>query len=524
MLTEKEIRHAKPGDKNRLIADGGGLFLLVSPAGGKSWQFRFRHAGKELTLSLGRWPLVSAAEARRKHLHAKLELSEGSNPAAAKQVLKAEAKAQAEAEAVKADESPALTFADVAKQFLAWGKGAWSQDYLMDVSTKITRHINPRIGSLPIAEMTKADIKPMLDAMDDAGKSAMLDKVRGIISQVFNYARRHDVPGVTSNPCDLLKGRGVFRPWRPKHMAALTTESDVARLVIAIDAYTAEKSLQTGLALKFNALTFVRPTEAREAEWAEFDLMACQWNIPPGRMKMTRPHIVPLARQTLEILERLRPISGHLQYLFPALQGSPDRPMSDGTVLRAIRVMGFSKNEMCAHGFRGMASTMLNKHGWNRDWIELQLAHSDRDAVRSAYNHTDFMEGRRKMMQWWADFLSKLRNEAAGEVEREALPDARPEHGEPLPGAPAFVSSPAPSGSSKTASRTATRNYSVRGKFGAYIFRTRSYWYATRQARKCPVGTMSMLAVSDTHDFQSCSFALGHLSRAYTAFAAKAVL
>ena len=190
---------------------------------------------------------------------------------------------------------------------------------------------------------------------------------------------------------------------REKHRAAITDPRDARRLINAIEAYEATNRL-TCLALQFSALTFARPGEVRHAEWTEIDWDAKLWRIPAEKMKARKPHLVPLATQTISVLEQLQPISGHGKYLFPSIR-TAERPMSEITVLAALRRLGYEKHEMCAHGFRGMASTILNENGVNRDWIEMQLAHSPRDTVRSAYNHAEFLEDRRNMMQWWADFL-----------------------------------------------------------------------------------------------------------------------
>lgn len=202
-----------------------------------------------------------------------------------------------------------------------------------------------------------------------------------------------------------LKKLSIDRVWLNLH--GLTSPKEVAGLMRAIEAYQ-ETNVITGLALKFSALTFCRPGEIRHGEWAEIDWKEKLWRIPAEKMKAGQPHLVPLARQTIVLLKELQPISARSRYLFPSMR-TLDRPMSEMTVTAALRRMGFGKEEMCAHGFRGMASTLLNERGYNRDWIERQLAHSPKDKVRAAYNHTDFLKDRKIMMQAWADYLDELK-------------------------------------------------------------------------------------------------------------------
>ena len=240
--------------------------------------------------------------------------------------------------------------------------------------------------------------------MQAQNKAVTLKKLRSIISQVFRHALEVEAPGVVADWTTQLRGRQYSRPI-PKHMAALTKPNEVGHLMKSILSYE-EISLMTSLALRFSALTFARPGEIRQAEWNEIDWEHTLWRIPAEKMKMRQPHLVPLAEQTLEVLRRLQPITGHGRFLFPSSR-SLEQPMSNATVLAAIRRMGFDKEQMSAHGFRGMASTILNERGWNRDWIERQLAHSEKNKVRAAYLHSDFLADRRKMIQAWADLLDK---------------------------------------------------------------------------------------------------------------------
>ena len=407
MLTEKEVKAVRSGEKNRLIADGGGLFLLVSPAGGKSWQYRYRFVGKEKTLSLGRYPLVSLAKAREMHIQARLALTQGHDPAAQKKALKAEATAHAETEAAKA-KALALTVAKVVQQWLEKSEPGWSPVHIRDTRQKLDRYILPRIGEKPIAEIGRREVKEILDTLDAGGKIPTLKKVRGIIGQIFQFAINQEISGVKEDPTLYLRGKGVFTTHIVRHRSALTEPKDIGALMSAIENYADSElrtKIQTALALKFSALTFCRPGEISKAEWSEIKWDRQLWIIPTEKMKARKEHLVPLARQTLDLLTKLKPITGHSRYLFHS-ERADSRPMSAETVNAALRRMGVSREEMTSHGFRRMASTRLNEHGWNADWIEMQLAHSDKNKIRSFYNSALYLDGRREMMQWWADYLT----------------------------------------------------------------------------------------------------------------------
>ena len=395
-LTDVAIKALKPRDKPYRVMDGKvpGLLLAVSLAGTKVFRLSFRYEGKFQLLTLGRYPDLSLTDARIAALEAKKAIKAGVNPAAEKQKSKAQAKAEG------------LTFGAVVAEWLQKAEPGWSEVHIRDTRQKLDCHILPRIGSISIAEVGRAEVKAILDTLDARGKVPTIKKCRGIISQVFQYALANDIQGVSFDPTTLLRGKGLFTAHKPQHRAALTSPKDIARLMKAIVSYE-ETSRQTCLALKFSALTFCRPGEIRHAEWGELDFDDALWRIPAEKMKMGEPHMVPLATQTIALLHELRPMTGHSKYLFPSLR-SPDRPMSEATVTAALRRMGFTKDEMVAHGFRGMASTRLNEMGYNRDWIERQLAHGEKDKIRAAYNFSDFLNDRRRMMQDWADYLYKL--------------------------------------------------------------------------------------------------------------------
>ncbi len=396
-LTETKIKSLKPKTKPYKVSDGtiGGLHVAVSIAGGKVFYLAYRFEGKWRLLRLGAYPLFSLEEARDLARDAKKQLAQGVDPAAATKAEKAKVRANA------------TTFRIVTAQWLAWRQSVLGAVTVDDTVKRLERHALPRFGDKPIAEVTKADIKAVLDTLQAENKYQTLKKVRNNISQILRYAIDQEIPGVEVDWTKLVHRQYANLALREKHRAAITTPKEIAGLMRAIDAYR-DSSQLTHLALKFSALTFCRPGEIRRAEWDEIDWENKLWRIPAEKMKMRQPHLVPLAKQALDVLRELQTISGHTRYLFPSIR-SAERPMSEATVNGAIRRMGYEKHQMCAHGFRGMASSILNEKGFNRDWIERQLAHAPLDKVRAAYLHTEFLEGRCEMMQTWADMLETWR-------------------------------------------------------------------------------------------------------------------
>lgn len=392
MLTIAECRHARytAGGKHKLF-DGGGLYLELHKNGSKYWRLKYRFAGKEKRLALGTFPAVTLAEAREKREDARRALRDGINPA----TVRAAAKAR---QADPADN----TFGTIADEWLRRRK---EHERLAEVTNAKTTWFLSLAGALddkPVETITAPDVLAVLRKLEDNGNIDTAHRVKQKVGQVLRYAvqmgrAQYDVTAAL---------RGALVPLRHKHRAALTKPADVARLLRAIEKHKGQPT--TKAALKLSALLFVRPGEIRQAEWVEFDLKAAEWRIPAERMKMKVQHVVPLAKQAVTILKELHPLTGSGRYVFPSLRG-PSRCMSENTVNVAIRDLGFGPEEMTAHGFRAMASTLLNEQGWNRDAIERQLAHAERDAVRAAYNYAEHLPERRKMMQAWADYLDKLR-------------------------------------------------------------------------------------------------------------------
>jgi integrase len=390
MLTKAKIDAAKPGEKPYKLPDGRGLFLLVSPSGGRLWRFRYRHAGRESMVGLGAYPEVTLKDARDRADEARRQVARGVSPAAEK---RAEVGRQAH------------TFMAVAQEWLE--KQRFEPATLKKAEWTFRDLIYPYLGSKPITAITAPEILEALRKLELRGRHETAHRTRQRISQVFRYAIA--TGRAESDPTRDL--RGALTPIEVTSRAAVTDPAKVGELMRAIDGYQGDPA--TIAALKLAPLLFVRPGELRGAEWREFDLDAAEWRIPGLRMKMREPHLVPLSTQALEILRRLQPLTGHGKLLFPSLR-SRERPISENTLNAALRRMGFAQDEMTAHGFRAMASTLLNEQGFPPDVIELQLAHAERNKVRAAYNRAQRLAERRQMMQAWADYLEGLK--AGGKV------------------------------------------------------------------------------------------------------------
>ena len=396
-LSDVALKALKPRDKFFKVSVGGdgvgGLHVLIFPSGTKVFKLVYHFNGKEKLYTIGKYGDFSLSEARDKAREAKRQIAKGEDPSAQKKQSKAKAKADA------------ITFKTVSEAWLALRQEEWSAVHLEDTRQKLHLHVYPAIGEKAAKDVGKAEVRAILDSLQAQKKAPTLKKVRGAISQILRYAIDREIPGVEVDWAAQLRGKQYSSP-EPKHRAALTKPQEVGALMRAIESYRSTSHL-TALALHFSALTFARPGEVRQAEWSEIDWEEKLWRIPAYKMKMKQPHLVPLARQTLEVLDELRTISGQKKYLFPSTWGG-ERPMSEATVLAALRRIGFTKEEMSAHGFRGMASTLLHENSFNHAWIERQLAHRERNKVSAAYNHSEFLSDRRKMMQSWADYLDKL--------------------------------------------------------------------------------------------------------------------
>lgn len=392
-LTDTKVRTAKPAGKQQKLFDGGGLFLLVTPTGGKLWRLKYRFGGSEKSLSLGTYPQTSLAEARQKRDRASAQLAKGIDPGETKKAQKAARSQETE------------TFEIIAREWYGKFSPAWAFSHAKTTIRRLEIFIFPWLGGKPIKTITAPELLAALRRIEAKGALETAHRVKQVCGQVFRYAIA--TGRAERDPSNDL--RGAIPPPSGKHMATITDPREIAGLLRSIDDYRG--NIVTRCALQLAPLVFVRPGELRHAEWSEFNLEAAEWRIPAEKMKAGAVHIVPLSKQALDILQEIQPLTGHGKYVFPSPR-TDSRPMSSNGILSVLRRMGYAKDEMSGHGFRSMASTLLNEQGWNRDAIERQLAHAERNNVRAAYNHAEFMPERKKMMQSWADYLEGVKSGA----------------------------------------------------------------------------------------------------------------
>lgn len=391
-LTDVKVRNAKPGEKQVKLSDSGGMYLLVTPNGGKCWRLKYRFCGKEKVLALGTYPEVSLADARVKRDVARKQIAAGIDPGEVKKAQKAARTAAAE-----------NTFEVLAREWHAKYARIWSAVHADSIMSRLEKNVFPWIGGRPISEITPPELLKVLRRMESRGALELAHRVRNHCSQAFRYAVA--TGRAERDPAADL--RGALPPVKYEHMAAPTDPKDVAPLLRAIDGF--EGSFVVKCAMQLAPILFVRPGELRKAEWTEIDLEAAEWNIPGHKMKMKQPHLVPLPHQAVEILKSLHPLTGFSRYVFPCRR-SPLNYMSENTVNAGLRRLGFEKSEITGHGFRAMARTILDEVLHVRpDFIEHQLAHAVKDPLGRAYNRTSHFAERRKMMQLWADYLDGLK-------------------------------------------------------------------------------------------------------------------
>ena len=389
-LTDTAVRNAKPGEKQGKLFDGRGLFLLVTPSGGKWWRLKYRFNGKEKQLSLGVYPDVSLKDARERRDAARKLLANGVDPS---QNRKAEKLAQAE--------RGANSFEVIAREWHGKYSANWAPNHAGKIIRRLERDVFPWLSGRPIAEITAPELLGILRRIEARGSLETAHRALNNCGQVFRYAiatgrAERDISS------DL---RGALPPVKESHFAATTDPKRFGEILRAMDGY--EGTLTVRCALRLAPLVFVRPGELRKAEWADIDLEAREWRYTVT--KTDTAHIVPLSDQALEILRELKPLTGNGRYVFPSAR-SRARPMSDNAILAAMRRMGIPKDEMSGHGFRAVARTILDEVlGIRPDFIEHQLAHAVRDPNGRAYNRTAHLPERRKMMQTWADYLDKLK-------------------------------------------------------------------------------------------------------------------
>lgn len=389
-LTDTAIRKIKPAAKTQRLFDGGGLYLEVSPNGGKWWRQKYRFLGKEKRLAHGTYPEVSLAEAREKRDAARKLLATGIDPGEHKKAIKA-----------ATSERAANSFEVVAREWL--GKRDWVESYKVKVTAWLDNDVFPWIGTRPIEGLKAPDFLKVARRIESRGAMESAHRVLQNCGQVMRYAIA--TGRAERNPVADLKG--ALSPAPERHHAAITETAGIGGLLRAIDGY--KGSAVTRAAMRMAPLVFVRPGELRHAEWSEIDLDAAEWSISADKMKMRQPHLVPLSRQAIAILEDIQPLTSRSRYVFPGGR-SIQQPMSNNAINAALRRMGFDKDTMTAHGFRAMARTILDEvlH-FRPDYIEHQLAHAVRDPNGRAYNRTSHLPERRKMMQAWADYLDNLK-------------------------------------------------------------------------------------------------------------------
>ncbi|TSK04365.1 MAG: DUF4102 domain-containing protein [Geobacter sp.] len=398
-LSEADVRTAKPKDKDYKLMDGSGLFLLVTPSGGKLWRLDYRYNGKRKTLALGAYSAISLAEARKRREDAKALLAQNLDPSDIKKAKKASRQG-----------AEANSFEVIAREWHARFTPTWSESHAYWLLRRLEQYVFPAIGARPIAELKSSDVLKVLRRIESVTLETA-HRVKFVIGQIFRYAVGEG--RAERDPTSDLKGLLPARSQR--HHAAITDPKEVAGLLRAMDGFTGTFTVKC--ALQLAPLVFLRPGELRQAEWSEFDLDAAEWNIPIERMKLKKKvkedragekHLVPLSSQAVAILQSLNGLTGESKYVFPSAR-SFARPMSNMAINAALDRMGY-KGEMTAHGFRALARTILDEVLQCRvDLVEHQLGHAVKDPNGRAYNRTSHLTERRKMMQLWANYLDGLK-------------------------------------------------------------------------------------------------------------------
>ncbi len=391
-ISDATVRAAKPAPKSYKLFDDGGLFILVSPSGGKLWRLKYRHLGKEQLLSLGRYPDVGLKEARELRDKARKLIAAGSNPAFEKKRA-----------AVAATVNAANTFKAIADEFIDKREREGLKEITTGKARWLLALLEPNLGQRPVADIEPYELLDVLKKVELSGRHETARRLLAFSGRVFRYA----VATTRARRNIAADLQGALIAPRVKHHAAIIDPKGVGGLLRAIDGF--EGLPTTQWALRLAPHVFVRPGELRMAEWSEIDLGAAVWRIPGSRMKMNREHVVPLSTQAVAILNEAAELTGGGRYIFPSVRTNL-RPMSENTLNAALRRLGYSNDEMTSHGFRSTASTLLNESGkWSPDAIERALAHGDTDNVRAAYHRGAHWDERVRMAQWWSDYLDRLR-------------------------------------------------------------------------------------------------------------------
>jgi integrase len=390
-LTALGIEKLQPKDKAYRVADGSGLFIEVSPAGGKLWRWRYYFNRKPQILALGKYPSLTLAQARKARDDARMLVEAGKHPTREKKARKLRSAFDGE-----------NTFEKIARRWLDLKQKGLNEKYRKQCLVRMEQHVFPIIGALPITEITIPDVVTVIEKIGNRGTIETARRMKQLISQTFRFASQRGL--CQHNPAADL--RDILPSTPERHLPSISP-AEFPQLLKDIAGYNGDKF--TKAAMQILALTFVRTGELIGAKWNEVNFEKAEWHIPAERMKMKRPHLVPLSRQAISILKELQKITGEKEHIFYSSK-SKSKHISNGAVLMALRRMGYQKR-MCGHGFRSLASTILNEKGYPPDVIERQLAHEDSDKVRSAYNRAEYLLERKKMMQNYADFLDNFLSE-----------------------------------------------------------------------------------------------------------------
>ena len=394
-LTAAWVKRARPKSKPYKLSDRDGLYLLIEPSGSRVWRMNYRLRGKQRTITFGRWPELLLGEARAKLLEARRLIANGVDPVE-------KAKLDKIAQSIAATN----TFEAIAKEWLEKIEKEGLAAITLKKARWLLEQTYPALGKRPISEITAQELLLVLKKVEASKRYDTANRIRSTCSQVFRYAIA--TARAERDICADLRGALVTA--RTNHRAAITSPKEAGALLRAIEDY--EGNSLTRIALRLLPHVFVRPGELRWAEWSEFDFDKAVWTIPDFKMKMRRPHAVPLSKQAIAIIGEIEHDASYSSFLFPSLRAL-DRPMSDNTINAALRRLGFSKDQMTGHGFRAMAATLLNEMGtWNPDAIERQLAHADGNSIRRAYARGQYWDERVRMMQHWSNHLDKLREGA----------------------------------------------------------------------------------------------------------------
>lgn len=400
-LTDIALRCLKPAERPFKVFDGGGLYLMVNPDGSRWWRFKYRYGGKEKLIAFGTYPEVKLKEARDRRDRARGQLRDGIDPSAARKAEKA----------ARID-SDSGSFEIVAREWYVKQSAHWVEDGGQRILRRLERYVFPRVGARAVRDLAAPDLLDVLQRIEAKGHPETAHRVRQYLGAIFRYAIA--THRATHDPTSALKG--ALAPVADRHFASITDPRKVGGLLRAIRGYTGSDIVRC--ALRILPLVFVRPGELRGARWDEFAFYIAgqdqvqsaelpEWRVPAARMKMREQHIVPLSNQAVTVLRELHTFTGPEGYLFPSVR-SKARSMSENTINSALRAMGYARDQMSGHGFRHMASTLLHERGYRSEWIERQLGHGDRNAIRARYNFAEYLPERRCMMQEWADYLDSL--------------------------------------------------------------------------------------------------------------------